>query len=128
MAQAGRLAEAAAYLEQFSRESASSVLGELAAGFACALNGDAEAAQHAVGPATALAGKYDQAIAHYLSQLYALVGDAAQASEWLERAIKTGYLDYPEVVRDRCYRQIESDRQFQNVIAEMRCRWQSFEP
>src|SRR5688572_12352822 len=118
LAQAGRLPEAAAYLEQFSRESASSILGELSAGFAHALNGDIEAARRAIGPITRLAAKYDQAIPHYLSQLYALTGDAAEASAWLEQAIKAGYLDYPEVIRDRCYRQIESDQRFKNVLSE----------
>jgi serine/threonine protein kinase/tetratricopeptide (TPR) repeat protein len=128
LAQAGRFSEAAAYLGQFSRESPSSVLGELAGGFAHALNGDIEAARQAISPTTTLAGQYDQAIAHYLSQLYGLIGDAEQSSAWLEQGVKTGYLDYPEVMRDRCYHPVQSEQRFQNVMAELRRRWQAFEP
>lgn len=128
LAQAGQLNEAAAQLEQFAQKSGTSVLGELGAALAHAVRGEKDAARSVIGPAVAQAGRHDQGIAHFLSQIYGLIGDAAEASAWLEQAIKTGYLDYPEVIRDPSYLELQSDPRFISVIAEMRCRWQSFEP
>ena len=104
------------------------MLGELAAGFYHALAENASAARDAIGEATALAAGYDEAIAHYLSQLYGLLHDSAEASKWLEQALKAGYLDYPEIMRDPCYLTIRSEPDFASVVAALRRRWEAFEP
>jgi hypothetical protein len=126
--QAQRAPEALNHFERISTELRSSVLGELAAGFYHALAGNASAARDAIGEATTLAGGYDEGIAHYLSQLYGLLDDSAEASKWLEQALKAGYLDYPEIMRDPCYRTIRSEPNFASVVAALRRRWEAFEP
>jgi serine/threonine-protein kinase len=128
LVQAERGAEALSHFERISAELRSSVLGDLAAGFHHALAGNASAARGAIGEHAALAGGYDEAIAHFLSQLYGLLDDSAEASTWLEHALKAGYLDYPEIMRDPCYRAIRSEPNFASVVAALRRRWEAFEP
>jgi tetratricopeptide (TPR) repeat protein len=126
--QAQRAPEALTHFERISTESGSSVLGELSTGFYHALAGNASAARAAIGESTTLAGGYDEGIAHFLSQLYGLLDDSATAGHWLEQALKAGYLDYPEIRRDPCYRTIWSEPTFASVVEALRRRWEAFEP
>lgn len=122
-----RTAEAAAHLEQVAATASGSVFGDLAAGFRHALLGDAEAARRAITPMTAAAGRTDEAISRLLAQMYGLIADADHACLYLEHCVARGNLDYPGIARDPALRSLHAEPRFQQLLADLKVRWEAFE-
>jgi serine/threonine protein kinase/tetratricopeptide (TPR) repeat protein len=128
LAQAGRRREAADYLLAFAKDVVGSVIGELNAGLGNALAGDGIAAHNAIGPLSTNAAQHDAALAHGLSEVYALAGDYDEAFRWLERAVRRGYLDYPFLASvDPLYEGFRADERFVRLMSDVQRRWQAFE-
>ena len=123
----GRSAEAAAHLRQLATSLPSSAIGELAAGFGHALAGDAEAGRHAIGPVTVAAARRDDGLARMLGYLYTRTGDLDDACAWLETSVARGYLDYPGMSRDRAFDPLRELLRFQQLLADVKQRWEAFE-
>jgi serine/threonine protein kinase/tetratricopeptide (TPR) repeat protein len=122
-----RTAEAIAHFEQVSKTAAGSVFGDLAAGFRWALLGDADATRRAVTPMTESAGRADADVARLLAQMYGLIGDADRACTALEHCVARGNLDYPGFVRDPALRSLQAEPRFQQLVADVKRRWDAFE-
>ena len=122
-----RTLAAAAHLRQLAATAPSSAIGELAAGFGHALAGDAEAGRRAIGPMTVAAARSDDGLARMLAYLYTRTGDFDDACAWLETSVARGYLDYPAMSRDRAFDPLRELPRFQNLLAEVKQRWEAFE-
>ena len=127
LARTDRAAEAVAHFEQVSKTAAGSIFGDLAAGFRHVLLGDADAARGAISPATAAAGREDESIARLLAQLYGRLGDVDQACTYLEHCVARGNLDYPGLARDLATASLHGEPRFQQLLADVKRRWEAFE-
>jgi serine/threonine protein kinase/tetratricopeptide (TPR) repeat protein len=127
LSRTGRTAEATAHFEQVSSVAAGTVFGDLAAGFRHALLGDADATRRAITPMTAAAGRADESIARLLGQMYGLIGDADNACTYLEHAVARGNVDYPGMRSEPTLRALHAEPRFQELLADVKRRWDAFE-
>jgi tetratricopeptide (TPR) repeat protein len=58
--------------------------------------------------------------AYWLGGIYALLGDRTQALVWLRRAIALGNHNYPWFQRDKNYRNLRGDPEYQKIMEEVR--------
>ena len=65
-------------------------------------------------------------LAYRLASLYALLDEKQSALGWLRRAVELGYHNYPWYVRDKNLDKVRSDPGFQNILTEVRTRWDSY--
>jgi adenylate cyclase len=128
LARIRRTDDAIAHFAHVAQVAGSTVFGELAAAFRHALSGDREAARRAIGPATIAGGRREEAVARFLAQFHALNGDVDDACAWLEHAVAGGNVDYPGMLKDVAYEPLRSTPRFQNLLADVKRRWETFEP
>src|SRR5215470_17173293 len=62
----------------------------------------------------------DGDVAYWLGGIHALLGDKAQALAWLRRTIQLGNHNYPWFVRDKNYDKLRGDRDYEQMLAEIR--------
>jgi len=62
----------------------------------------------------------DGDVAYWIGGIHALLGDKAQALAWLRRTIQLGNHNYPWFVRDKNYDKLRGDRDYEQMLAEIR--------
>ena len=95
-------------------------------------------APRAAGPSRGSAGR-DRALSglaqknryyHHLTygavRVYALGGDAEQATRWLQETIRWGFPCYPLFAEDHMLDPVRKSPQFQRVLAELRAEWERY--
>lgn len=87
----GEYAEALAKLEAEGKDRKNDPVLILSKGLIQAAMGQTSAAHHAITSLEHLAGSVDDQ-AHWIAKIYAVLGEKAQAFEWLDRALATGAL------------------------------------
>ncbi|HKE31698.1 MAG TPA: winged helix-turn-helix domain-containing protein [Candidatus Angelobacter sp.] len=58
--------------------------------------------------------------AYWIGSVYALLGEKAQALVWLRRTIQLGNHNYPWFVRDKNFDKLRGDRDYEQMLAEIR--------
>jgi tetratricopeptide (TPR) repeat protein len=125
---AGREAEAAGQFEWLERQPADDLLAALARRFRRGLAGDRAAVLSPPGAAERAMAESDEYWAYLMAGAYALVGEADQALGWLAHAVTVrGWIDYVYFTRyDRFLETLRPTRQFQELMASARERYQRF--
>jgi serine/threonine protein kinase/Flp pilus assembly protein TadD len=125
---AGREAEAARQFEWLERQPADDSLAALALRFRRGLAGDRAAVLSPPGAAERAMAESDEYWAYLMAGAYALVGETDQALGWLEHAVRVrGWIDYVYFTRhDRFLESLRPTRQFQELMASARERYQRF--
>jgi serine/threonine-protein kinase len=65
--------------------------------------------------------------AYWLGSIYALLGRNEEAMNWLERAIRIGYENYPWFKADANLDSLRREPRFQKLIDELRMRWEKLQ-
>jgi len=68
----------------------------------------------------------DGDLAYWAGGMYALLGEKQEALTWLRRAVELGNLNYPWFQRDKNYDNLRSDPQYENILADVRRRWEHY--
>jgi TolB-like protein/Flp pilus assembly protein TadD len=125
---AGREAEAAGQFEWLERQPQEDSLAALARRFRHGLAGDRAAVLSPPGAAERAMAESDEYWAYLMAGAYALVGETEQALGWLEHAVTVrGWIDYVYFTRhDRFLESLRPTRQFQELMAAARGRYQRF--
>jgi eukaryotic-like serine/threonine-protein kinase len=64
--------------------------------------------------------------AYWTAGIHALLGDRPGALLWLRRTVDLGDVNYPWFERDKNFTGLHSDAEYQNIMAGVRERWQSY--
>jgi len=125
LAQTGRLSEARAAFELFAA-AGDETFHRQARAYVHALAGDAAGAHAVVNAEYRHAASHDPEVPIYLSEIFALAGDYAEAAHWLQLALDGGYTCYPLAHRNPLYGEFRRDPRFLRIIEAMRARWEAF--
>jgi serine/threonine-protein kinase len=68
----------------------------------------------------------DGDIAYYMGGIRALLGDRAEALEWLRRAVALGNHNYPWFARDKNYASLRGDPEYEAILSDTRRRWEEY--
>jgi hypothetical protein len=125
---AGSEAEAAGQFEWLERQPSEDSLAALARRFRHGLAGDRAAVLSPPGAAERAMAESDEYWAYLMAGAYALVGETDEALGWLEHAVTVrGWIDYVYFTRhDRFLESLRPTRQFQELMASARERYQRF--
>lgn len=68
----------------------------------------------------------DGDLAEWIADVYALLGDKADALVWLRRAVALGDHNYPWFRRNKNYRSLQGDPQFEQLMREVESYWRGY--
>jgi TolB-like protein/Flp pilus assembly protein TadD len=101
------------------------VFGSLASFILAALDGRDEAAMH-VTPQLEAAAYWNEYVALYLADGYAVLRRPADAVRWLRICVARGFINYPFLgERDPFLESVRGDPAFQGLMGEVRQRWEA---
>ncbi|MBI3950432.1 MAG: tetratricopeptide repeat protein [Acidobacteria bacterium] len=62
--------------------------------------------------------------AYWLGSVYAMLGEKEEAIEWLQRAIRIGYENYPWFEADANLNSLRQESRFQKILNGLQMRWE----
>jgi serine/threonine-protein kinase len=68
----------------------------------------------------------DGDLSYYVGGTYALLGEKQNALRWLRRAVELGNHNYPWFSRDKNWRALHGDPQYERIMSDIRARWESY--
>lgn len=93
-----------------------------------ALLGDKEKALQAVTPQLAGAARGIEFYSRFMGDSYALIDEKEEAVNWLRNDMNLGFINYPYLTEyNPLIENIRGDTQFQELLGEIRRRWEQFE-
>ena len=101
LAQAGRSHEAFGLLDLLIDNFPNIAFGRIARFFKAALKGNREEATASVSQELESWARWDDVGSMFMAVCYALVDETAQALDWMENAIRLGFINYPHYSQDR---------------------------
>jgi serine/threonine protein kinase/tetratricopeptide (TPR) repeat protein len=118
-----RLDQAVPFLDRVADQIGGGPFASWARSLARALEGDAAGVAEAVTPEFEQAGRGAQTFARAVSDVWALVGDADRALEWLARAVELGLINEP-FLREHAWflDPVRDDPRFGEIMARVRER------
>ena len=128
LAWAGRIDEGYKFFEQIARDTPDSIFGSFATAFSKGLRGDADGALRAVTPELIAAAKPHWQMRWMMASLYAVIGRADEALDWLELAVNRGFYNYTFLEREPFLKRLHDNPRFKAIIAEARRRSEAFVP
>ena len=94
-----------------------------------ALRGDRDGTIAAMTPELEVHGQRDLQFSWMIGSCYAMLGMVDEAVAWLRQAMKRGFINYPFLAEQEPFlARIRSQPQFQEVMEEVKQRWEEFEP
>ena len=76
----------------------------------------------------AAAARNDLQYSTWISEAFALLGDAEQSADWMRNALSRGYTAYPYLTKhDWFFDKVREDARFKAVLEEMRAKWEAFD-
>jgi eukaryotic-like serine/threonine-protein kinase len=66
----------------------------------------------------------DHHLAYAIGAAYAQLGSTPQAMHWLRKAVGEGFVCYPWYARDRLLKPLGGDPEFQQMMRQMRTKWE----
>jgi TolB-like protein len=120
---AGRPDQAVPFLDRVADQIGGGPFASWARSLARALQGDAAGVAEAVTPEFEQAGRGSQTFARAVSDVWALVGDADRALEWLGRAVELGLINEP-FLREHAWflDPVRDDPRFDEIMDRVRER------
>jgi serine/threonine protein kinase len=127
LAQAGRSHEAFRLLDLLIDRVPNMAFGRLARFLKAALKGNRDEAIASVSQELESWARWDDVGSSYMADCYALAGDTAQALDWMENAIRLGFINYRHYSLDRFLDGIRDDKRFQQIMERVKYEWEHFE-
>jgi TolB-like protein/Tfp pilus assembly protein PilF len=129
LAWAGHIQEACEILEKVVEDSPDTSKGMFARFCVAALQGDRDRALAAMTPDLELLAGRDIQFSLMIGSCYAMLGLVSDAVSWLRQAMHRGFINYPFLAeRDPFLAGIRSHPKFQELMKEIKGRWEAFEP
>ena len=129
LAAAGRIEEACEILTSIVTDSQDTWFGLISRFFLAALGEDRDGALAAMTPELEASGKSNLQIAWIIASCYAMLGMVDETVAWLRQATSRGFIHYPFLAEYEPFlAPIRSDKQFQELLSEVKRRWEAFEP
>jgi serine/threonine protein kinase len=120
--------EACQILEQLVKDSPSSNFGRFGALFLNALQGRVDKALEVMTPEFIAAAKNDVQFSWMVGSCYALLGKAEDAIDWIEHAVKLGFIHYPFLNEyDSWLANIRGEPRFKKLMERVKYEWEHFE-
>lgn len=88
------------------------------------VEGEHEKAKALIIPQVIDAASADQDVAYWLASFYALEKAKDKAIKWLKKAVELGNENYPWFSRDRNWEALRSDPEYNQIIEDLRFRWE----
>lgn len=128
LAMAGRSEAAAAVLEEIAGHVPEGFLTSLGRVYSRALRGRKDEALEAITTDVTENAAQDLQYSWTLAQCYALLDEPAEATRWLENAVRQGFWNYPLLAeRDPLLAPLRGRKDFEGVMSEAKKRWMNFE-
>jgi eukaryotic-like serine/threonine-protein kinase len=128
LARTGRMDEADATFGQLATGFPQTMFGQLALFLRHGLGGNKAKALEAVSPLLVDPAHLDLQHSWDIATGYALIEEQDAALEWLENAIRRGFINYPFLSRyDPLLENIRQEKRFTELMEEVRSQWERFE-
>ena len=128
LARNGRGDEAGTVLRQLAQRLPQTMYGQLAQFLAHALSRERDEALEAVTPTLTESAHWDPEYSWEMATGFALINEKEEALEWLEKAMRRGFINYPFISRlDPLLANLREEEGFLRLMEEMRARWEHFE-
>jgi tetratricopeptide (TPR) repeat protein len=129
LAWAGRIDEGCRLLDEIVAQHPETAFGRFARFFAAAVRKDRERALDAMTPQLETIAGSDIQLSWMIAAGHAQLGLAEDALEWLRRAMSRGFISYPFLSEQEPFLEpIRSEPKFQELMQELKRRWEAFEP
>ncbi len=129
LATAGHLEEASEILTSIVEDSPDAWFALIARFVVAALREDPAGARAAMTPEFEAGAKRDMQAAWHVASGYAKLGMVDEAVTWLRQAMNRGFVHYPFLAEYEPFlARIRSDPRVQEVLSEVKERWEAFEP
>ena len=126
---AGRIDEGCEMLDRAARDAPETTFGRIATFLTCALRGKSDEAIRAMTPELRAAAWGDIQLAWMVAAILAILGKKDEAVEWLEQAVRRGFINYPFLAEQEPFLEsIRGEPRFQSLMEEVKRRWEAFEP
>ncbi|HXE76385.1 MAG TPA: FlgO family outer membrane protein [Candidatus Xenobia bacterium] len=123
-----RTAQALDVFSQVEKEAPGSFFAGLSRFYQNALRGNHEAALASVSEELKNAAAGDPYWCWNMAECYALLGEADDGLDWLERGVGRGFLNYPLLSRlDPLLERLRQHPRFERLMDRLRERWEGFE-
>ena len=110
------------------KDSPSSNFGRFGALFLNALQGRVDKALEVMTPEFMAAAKNDVQFSWMVGSCYALLGKAEDAIDWIEHAVKLGFIHYPFLNEyDSWLANIRGEPRFKKLMERVKYEWEHFE-
>jgi TolB-like protein len=126
---AGRIDEGCEVLDQAVQDAPETTFGRVAAFLTCALRGKSDEAIRVMTPELREAAWGDIQLAWMVAAVYAILGKKDEAIDWLEQAVRRGFINYPFLAEQEPFlTSIRGEPRFQSLMKEVKRRWKAFQP
>ena len=124
LAMAGERERACSVLEEIANYVPDSFFAGLGRAFASAVRDDRERAYLALTPDVLEQSRHDLQYSWTLAQCYAMLGNAKEATDWIDNAIRQGFWNYPLLAeRDPLLASVREEERFGGLMASTKTKW-----
>ncbi len=93
-----------------------------------ALLGERRKALRAATPELKQAARWNEQYSFHMAECYVLMDEPAQALEWLENAIRRGFINFPFLANAAPFLDgVREDRRFRQLMTKVKRQWNRFE-
>lgn len=122
-----RFEEARALLEPIG--SADDIIVQLSRFLKLALNGEKKKVPELLKSEVFVTIRRDCLYSTWVAEFYALLDEKEQALDWLENAVKRGFINYPYLNEySPFFAKLRSDPRFEKLMVRVKGEWERFEP
>ncbi len=120
--------EALALIDRMAQDDPDHILTRLGLFWKFALQGRTEEARREVSPELRAVAGRDITFSWFLATGHAALKDTEAALDWLENAVRLGFINYPLLARlDPFLEPLRGDARFERLMEKVRQAWESFE-
>ena len=125
--QTGQRDEARAVLEATPPEKVPTIAGRVCVFLALALEGRRDEALTCVGEQLLTCARNVEYWSWLLAECYGVLGEQPVALEWLENAVRRGFVHYPYLSRSRTFDSLRDNPQFADLLGRVHTTWQELQ-
>jgi len=125
--QTGQRDEARAVLEATPPEMVPTIAGRLCVFLALALEGRRDEALTCVGDHLLTCARNVEYWSWLLAECYGVLGEQTLALEWLENAVRRGFVHYPYLSRSRTFDSLRGNPKFEELLGRVHTTWQELQ-
>jgi hypothetical protein len=125
--QSDRRDEARAVLDQAPPENVATITGRVCVFLGLALEGRRGEALVCVGDHLLTCARNVEYWSWLLAECYAVLGEQPLALEWLENAVRRGFVHYPYLTRSRTFDSLRGNPDFQELLGRVHTTWQEMQ-